>query len=376
MDLRLQNLRKSFGDRLAVDIPSLNVGAGEFFTFVGPSGCGKSTTLNLIAGLETPTTGQLWLGDRLLNDLPPHKRDIAFVFQSYALYPHRTVAENLAFPLTMAKMPREEIHRRTAEAAAALGLAPLLGKYPRQLSGGERQRVALGRAIVRKPSLFLFDEPLSNLDAPLRVQTRKELKRLHQQLGTTFLYVTHDQEEALSLSDRIAVMRSGTIQQCGPPDEIYYSPANRFVASFFGSPPMNFLEGRIQLEEGVLWVELEENRIPLSDSDSMSGVSLANGASVVVGIRPEDLRLSREITFESGAESKEAWPGRITLTELHGAQTYVELTSGAQTFTVVAPAHENFRTSETVWITLARVHLFRPQSEHPKSEQRVTTITQ
>jgi multiple sugar transport system ATP-binding protein len=370
MELRLQNLTKHFGDRLAVDIPSLNVAPGEFFTFVGPSGCGKSTTLNLIAGLETPTAGQLWAGDLLLNDLPPHKRDIAFVFQSYALYPHRTVAENLAFPLTMAKMPREEIQRRIAEAAVALGLTALLNKYPRQLSGGERQRVAVGRAIVRKPSLFLFDEPLSNLDAPLRVQTRKELKRLHRQLKTTFLYVTHDQEEALSLSDRIAVMRAGTIQQCGPPDEIYYRPANRFVASFFGSPPMNFLGGKIHLEEGSLWVDLGEKRLTLGDFESMSGASLSSGASITVGIRPEDLRISREADPASAPPLREdVWKGRVTLTELHGAQTYLELATGAQTLTVVAPAHENFRTGETVWAVPARVQLFDSETE-----RRLTTI--
>ncbi len=370
MELRLQNLKKRFGDRLAVNIPSLTVSAGEFFTFVGPSGCGKSTTLNLIAGLETPTDGELWAGDRQLNDLPPHKRDIAFVFQSYALYPHRTVAENLAFPLTMAKMPHQEIEHRIADAAAALGLTALLKKYPRQLSGGERQRVAVGRAIVRKPSLFLFDEPLSNLDAPLRVQTRKELKRLHQQLETTFLYVTHDQEEALSLSDRIAVMRSGTIQQCGPPDEIYYRPASRFVASFFGSPPMNFLEGKIRQQEGTWEIDLGENRVPLGAPESIPDAFLGNGSVVTIGIRPEDLRISRDRMQTSGAEPREEWQAQITLTELHGSQTYLELTSGVHALTAVAPAHDNFRSGETIWVTPSRVHLF-----DATSEQRLTTVT-
>ena len=197
MELRLDNLTKRFGDSLAVEIPSLTIAHGEFFTFVGPSGCGKTTTLNLIAGLEEPSGGTLTLGERVLNDLPPHRRDVAFVFQSYALYPHRTVFGNIAFPLEIAGVARTEIRRRVEEVAAMLGLTPLLGKRPSQLSGGERQRVALGRAVVRQPQLFLFDEPLSNLDAPLRAQMRKELKRLHRQLGTTFIYVTHDQEEAL-----------------------------------------------------------------------------------------------------------------------------------------------------------------------------------
>jgi len=247
MDLRLENLNKQFGGKRAVEIPSLTIRGGEFFTFVGPSGCGKSTTLNLIAGLEEPTSGTLHLGGRLLNPLPPHRRNVAFVFQSYALYPHRTVFQNLSFPLEMAHASREEIRVRVKEAATMLGLTPHLEKRPRQLSGGERQRVALGRAMVRKPELFLFDEPLSNLDGPLRAQMRKELKRLHQQLGTTFIYVTHDQDEALSLSDRVAVMQAGVIQQCGSPQELYDCPRNQFVASFFGSPPMNYLPAQLDV---------------------------------------------------------------------------------------------------------------------------------
>src|SRR5216683_1785728 len=231
MDLRLEKLTKRFGDQLAVEIPSLTIGDGEFFTFVGPSGCGKSTTLNLIAGLEQPSAGALWLGDRLLNDLPPQKRDVAFVFQSYALYPHRTVFQNLAFPLELAGLPRETIGRRVQETASLLGLTSLLDKRPRQLSGGERQRVAVGRAIVRQPKLFLFDEPLSNLDAKLRVSMRAELKKLHKQLEATMIYVTHDQVEAMSMGDRLIVLKDGLVQQIGAPLEIYDRPANQFVAS-------------------------------------------------------------------------------------------------------------------------------------------------
>ena len=217
MDLHLEQLSKRFGGTTAIEIPSLTIESGQFFTFVGPSGCGKSTLLNLIAGLDQPTTGTVRVGDRVLNDLAPRERDVSFVFQTYALYPHRTAYDNIAFPLEVAGVPRDDIDRRVKETAELLGLTDLLSRRPKQLSGGERQRVALGRAIVRKPRIFLFDEPLSNLDAPLRASMRKELKRLHAQLATTFIYVTHDQDEALSLSDQIAVLREGRVLQVAPP---------------------------------------------------------------------------------------------------------------------------------------------------------------
>ena len=353
MDLRLENLTKRFGEKLAVQIDSLTVRRGEFFSFVGPSGCGKSTTLNLIAGLEQPTTGQLWLGDRLLNELPPHKRDMAFVFQSYALYPHRTVAENVAFPLEMAKLPGKVVRERVNEAAELLGLSSLLDKYPRQLSGGERQRVAVGRAIVRQPSLFLFDEPLSNLDAPLRAQMRKELRGLHQRLGTTFLYVTHDQEEALSLSDRIAIMRQGRIQQCGDPDELYYRPANTFVASFFGMPAINLFEGTLDDDRRTLSV-LNQKRSIKTDAPI--------AGAVTVGIRPEDFMIARS----SGADW---WPARVAGIELHGSQNYLELEIGGHNLTVVTPAQEEYRVQEPLRVRPRRLHLFSRETG-----ERITTM--
>jgi multiple sugar transport system ATP-binding protein len=352
MTLRIEHLEKRFGERRAVAIDHLEIPDGEFFAFVGPSGCGKSTTLNLIAGLEEPTAGSIRLRERLLNDLPPRKRDVAFVFQSYALYPHRTVFQNLAFPLQMARVPRAQIEQRVRESAGLLGIVPLLEKRPAQLSGGERQRVALGRAMVRQPQLFLFDEPLSNLDAPLRAQTRKELKRLHRRLGTTFLYVTHDQEEALSLADRIAVMRDGRIQQCGSPRAIYDQPANRFVASFFGSPPMNFIDAAVETAGGVVELRVQERRLML-----LKGTNLPPGcASVVLGIRPEHLRIGRE--------SANSWPAQVSLVEPHGGQSYLELDMGGIKLMALASADVDYRAGQAVWIELlaSRLHLFDPQS--------------
>ena len=354
VDLVLSNLSRRFGNKQAVEIASLRIPRGEFFTFVGPSGCGKSTTLNLIAGLEEPSAGSVHLGERLLNGLPPHQRDVAFVFQNYALYPHRTVYENLAFPLEMARLPRETIRQRVEEVAATLGLTALAGKRPAQLSGGERQRVALGRAMVRQPQLFLFDEPLSNLDPPLRAQMRKELKRLHRKLGITFLYVTHDQEEALSLSDRIAVMRAGRIEQCGPPGAVYEQPANLFVASFFGSPPMNLLPaqtGPVGETSGLL---VGEQRLPLAVAKALPAVP--EGTAVTLGIRPEHVRVSREC-------SPEAWPAKVSLAEMHGAQSYVELAAAGVSLMAVVAGESGYRPGEEVWVRFTdNISLFDPNS--------------
>jgi multiple sugar transport system ATP-binding protein len=290
----------------------------------------------------------LWIGDRLLNDLPPHKRDMAFVFQSYALYPHRTVADNMAFPLQMAGMARQEIRRRVGEAAELLGLSALLDQYPRQLSGGERQRVAVGRAIVRQPSLFLFDEPLSNLDAPLRAQMRKELKQLHQRLGTTFIYVTHDQEEALSLSDRIAILRDGRIQQCGDPDELYYAPANMFVASFFGMPPINVVAGTLQ-RDGKLSVFGQLLCVSKREPDVVPAGALQ------VGIRPEDLAVR-------SSAGDGAWPARVALVEMHGSQCYMEVEVAGQSLTAVTATREAHQVNASVWVTPRRLHLFNAET--------------
>ncbi len=246
-NVRLEGVRKIYqdGGHVAVHGVDLVVADGEFVVLVGPSGCGKSTTLRMIAGLESITAGRLFIGDRLVNDVPPKDRDIAMVFQNYALYPHMTVRENLAFALQLRKLPAAEIERRVQLAASTLGLDEVLDRKPRQLSGGQRQRVAVGRAIVREPAVFLFDEPLSNLDAKLRVQTRREIAKLHRDLGATMIYVTHDQVEAMTLGDRIVVMNAGRVQQVDTPLALYDRPANRFVAGFIGSPAMNFVEGTV-----------------------------------------------------------------------------------------------------------------------------------
>src|SRR5579859_4085589 len=257
----IRNLNKFYDDFHAVKDVNLEIRDKEFVVLVGPSGCGKTTTLRMVAGLESISSGQVLIGDTVVNDLAPMDRDIAMVFQNYALYPHMSVYDNMAFGLKMRKVDRGDIRKRVQEAADILGIHDLLARKPRQLSGGQRQRVALGRAIVRHPQVFLFDEPLSNLDAKLRVQMRVELKKLHERLGTTAIYVTHDQVEAMTLGDRVVVMRDGRVQQVGDPMELYNQPANRFVAGFIGSPAMNFAGVRIAAENGSLWAKSEDLRI-------------------------------------------------------------------------------------------------------------------
>jgi multiple sugar transport system ATP-binding protein len=292
----LQSVKKTYPNGFqAVKDFNLDIKDGEFVVFVGPSGCGKSTTLRMIAGLEDVTSGSISIGGRVVNDVHPKDRDIAMVFQSYALYPHMSVYKNMAFALKLRGVPRDEIDRRVNDAARILGLAELLDRKPKQLSGGQRQRVAVGRAIVREPKAFLFDEPLSNLDAKLRVTTRGELKSLHQRLKTTTIYVTHDQEEAMTLGDRIVVMSNGLIQQCDTPLEVYRNPVNRFVAAFVGTPPMNFFEGT--LERGAAGLEFVEGssdpsgkpyRLPVPGSKA-SRVEGFVGKPIVLGLRPQML---------------------------------------------------------------------------------------
>ena len=287
----LEGVRKIYavrgGSHTAVHGISLEIADGEFVVLVGPSGCGKSTTLRMIAGLETPTDGELRIGDRIVNDVPPKDRDIAMVFQNYALYPHMTARENMVFALRLRKQPAAEIERRVSEAAAMLGIEALLPRTPRQMSGGERQRVALGRALVRHPSVFLFDEPLSNLDAKLRVQLRREIGRLHRRLSATMIYVTHDQVEAMTLGDRIVVMQAGHVQQVATPAELYERPANLFVAGFIGSPPMNLLPGRV--EDGG--VRLDGGGLVAAGASGAGRGAISGGKRVILGIRPEDLRM-------------------------------------------------------------------------------------
>jgi len=293
--VELRDVTKIFDKNIvAVDKASISIHDGEFVVLVGPSGCGKSTTLRMIAGLEDITSGEIYIGDKLVNDVPPKDRDIAMVFQNYALYPHMTVYQNMAFGLKLRKYPKPEIEKRVKEAAEILGITELLDRKPRALSGGQRQRVAVGRAIVRKPQVFLFDEPLSNLDAKLRVQMRTEISKLHNRLGTTMVYVTHDQVEAMTMGDRIVVMKDGKIQQIDTPLNLYNNPANIFVAGFIGSPAMNFIEGEIVSDDG-LWFRDEGVRFKLSD-ERAKALEKYIGQKVVFGIRPEDIHHSARDT--------------------------------------------------------------------------------
>jgi multiple sugar transport system ATP-binding protein len=283
----LKNVEKTYpGGVRAVKNFNLDIADTEFVVFVGPSGCGKSTTLRCVAGLEDITSGTIHIGERLVNDVPPKDRDIAMVFQNYALYPHMTVSENMAFGLKLRKFPRDVVRQKVQKAAKILGIEEMLDRKPKTLSGGQRQRVAVGRAIVRDPKCFLFDEPLSNLDAKLRVEMRAEIKRIHMDLKSTTIYVTHDQEEAMTLGDRVVVMKDGVIQQCGPPLEVYHQPANRFVAGFVGMPPMNFFEGTLVAENGQLWFDEGTGKIAVPDW-AKSALRSRVGRRVAMGVRPQ-----------------------------------------------------------------------------------------
>jgi multiple sugar transport system ATP-binding protein len=354
MSITLQNLTKSFGDTYVVNDLSLKIESGEFVVLLGPSGCGKTTTLRMIAGLEQPTSGEMLIQGGRVNDLPPQKRDIAMVFQSYALYPHMTVRENIAYPLRVRKRATPEIHEQVSQTAALLEIQSLLDRLPRQLSGGERQRVALARAIVRHPRAFLMDEPLSNLDARLRLQMRGELKHLQQQLATTTLYVTHDQAEAMTLGHRVAVMSQGKLQQFETPLEIYNRPANRFVAEFVGSPGMNFIDGKVDLAarafvtDGVT-MHLEERALTLLTERTASLVTL--------GLRPEDVRVSL-------MPGEASIPAKVFVTELMGSETLVIVELPRQR--LVARAAADFRAGSgiNVWINFnaTKAHFFDQQS--------------
>ncbi|HEU4767414.1 MAG TPA: ABC transporter ATP-binding protein, partial [Pyrinomonadaceae bacterium] len=308
MTVKFKNVTKAFGDTRVVDDLSLEIDRGEFVVLLGPSGCGKTTTLRMLAGLETATTGDIYIDDERINDVQTQHRDLAMVFQSYALYPHMTIAENIAYPLRVRKLDKAERTRRVSQVAAMLEIESLLDRKPRQLSGGERQRVALARAIVREPRAYLMDEPLSNLDARLRVQMRGELKRLQHQLGTTTIYVTHDQAEAMTLASRVAVMKRGRLQQFDTPLNIYNHPANRFVAEFVGSPSMNFIDGKI------------ENGVFLNDSIKTL-VQRPDTNRITLGIRPEHIQVLN-------APEDAAIPATVYVTELMGNETFVFLSVG------------------------------------------------
>jgi multiple sugar transport system ATP-binding protein len=330
--VELRSVRKAFGRHEVVHGVNVSIDDGEFVVLVGPSGCGKSTLLRLIAGLEEITAGEILIGARVVNRLPPKARDIAMVFQNYALYPHMTVLENMAFSMKLAGESKDELRRRVDQAAKILGMTEYLDRYPRQLSGGQRQRVAMGRAIVRDPQVFLFDEPLSNLDAKLRVQMRTEIKALHQRLKTTSVYVTHDQIEAMTMADKIVVMNGGNVEQIGSPLELYDDPANLFVAGFIGSPAMNFLSGRLARDGGQRLVSLADGRrLPVP------GLALGDGHPVTLGVRPEHLAIG-----EGGV------PAEVMVVEPTGADTQVYCKVADADVTVVSRERHAFRPGDVI----------------------------
>jgi multiple sugar transport system ATP-binding protein len=353
MDVRFEQVTKVFGGSVVVDHLDLSAANGELVVLLGPSGCGKTTTLRMLAGLEDATSGDIFIGDERVNDVPTRYRDIAMVFQNYALYPHMTVAENIAYPLRVRKIARVEIDRRVKQAADMLEIGGLLRRRPRELSGGERQRVALARAIIREPRVYLMDEPLSNLDAKLRVQMRGELKRLQHDLGTTTVYVTHDQAEAMTLAHRVAIMRAGRLQQFDTPMNIYNRPTNRFVAEFVGSPGMNFIEGRFDAAArrfscDALSLELGERQL-----DTLNGAE-----RVTLGIRPEHVEVS--------TTRREGWQeASVYVTELMGNETFVFLRLGGEKIIARAPADFRAEMETPVWVLfeMDKAHFFDSKTE-------------
>jgi multiple sugar transport system ATP-binding protein len=354
----MKDLNKKYDEVHAVKDVNLHIRDKEFIVLVGPSGCGKSTTLRMVAGLEEITAGEIAIGDRIVNDLPPKDRDIAMVFQNYALYPHMTVYDNMAFGLKMRKFPKHEIAKRVQEAAEILGIHDLLKRKPRQLSGGQRQRVAVGRAIVRHPQVFLFDEPLSNLDAKLRVQMRVELKRLHDRLETTAIYVTHDQVEAMTLGDRVVVMKDGWIQQVGEPLELYTKPANRFVAGFIGSPAMNFVDVTIQGDGNL---SAQGTGLRLGIPPVFNGrLGTYKGQRVTLGIRPEDLHLAA-----GGDQAPYVFDAVVDVVEPLGSEILLDVKAGPNS--IVARVDPSVRLKVHDGVRLAvnpeRMHFFDTSNE-------------
>jgi multiple sugar transport system ATP-binding protein len=352
--VQLDNVRKVYDNgQVAVHGASFEVADGELMVLVGPSGCGKSTLLRMIAGLEDITAGALSIGDRVVNEVAPKDRDIAMVFQSYALYPHMTVAENLAFGLKLRKHDKATIEKRVAAAAEILGLTPMMDKLPGQMSGGQRQRVALGRALVREPSVFLLDEPLSNLDAKLRHSVRTEIARLHRQLGTTMIYVTHDQVEAMTLGQRIVVMKDGEVQQIDTPMALYLKPANLFVATFIGSPKMNLLWGELQQrEDGLRLIVGEGIELPLRQPAMQSALQAYVGKQLTVGLRPEDMLL--------GPPGPDSLPAKVEVVEPVGNEAFLNLGCGGCDLVVRLPPYHLPAVGEQVHLGYAaeRMHFF------------------
>jgi multiple sugar transport system ATP-binding protein len=358
----LKKVRKTFGKTVAVHDVDLQVADREFVVLVGPSGCGKTTTLRMVAGLEDLSAGEIYIGSQLVNDMPPKDRDVAMVFQNYALYPYASVYENMAFALRVRKYPREEIQRRVQAAADTLGISDLLGRRPKQLSGGQRQRVAIGRAIVRDPKVFLFDEPLSNLDAKLRGQMRTEIKQIHQKVGTTILYVTHDQVEAMTLAQRIVVMNAGKIEQIGTPQDMYERPQSRFVAGFIGSPTMNFIPCRLVESGGGLAVKIERGPalpVPRSRTDRYRAYT---GREMVLGIRPEHCTENRPHEEDSGLAEFQA---RVEVVEPLGMDTMIHFKLGARQVSSLVDPYAAKDAGETMhfMMDLRKMHLLDPKTD-------------
>ena len=357
--LSLRHIYKKYpGGVTAVSDFNLEIKDKEFLIFVGPSGCGKSTTLRMIAGLEEITEGELFIDDRLVNDVAPKDRDIAMVFQNYALYPHMTVFENMAFGLKLRKTPKEEIKRRVEEAARILDIAHLLDRKPKALSGGQKQRVALGRAIVRYPKVFLLDEPLSNLDAKLRAQMRTELTKIHQRVGTTFIYVTHDQVEAMTMASRIVVMKDGIIQQVDTPQNLYNYPCNKFVAGFIGSPQMNFVNVKVEKDAAGTVLVFGDYRIPVNKPELEAYV----GKEVIMGIRPEDIHAEESFLAISDASNIEA---KVDLAEMMGSEIYLYLTCFGQKLVARVPSRTGIRAEDVAKLALDvnKIHVFDAETE-------------
>lgn len=361
--LKFVNINKIYDNKVqAVFDFNLDVRDKEFIVFVGPSGCGKSTTLRMVAGLEEITSGELYINDRLVNDIAPKDRDIAMVFQSYALYPHMTVFDNMAFGLKLRKIPKEEIEKRVNEAAAILGLEPYLNRRPKALSGGQRQRVALGRAIVRSPKVFLMDEPLSNLDAKLRVQMRSEIAKIHERVGATTIYVTHDQTEAMTMATRIVIMKDGHIQQIGSPKEVYNFPANIFVGGFIGSPAMNFLRGKYIDGKFVIEADKTQRRIELDLTDELrKNIQGFENEEIVLGIRPEDIYVDGPIAEKNKGSQCEV---ECDVVELLGHELIVYGYMNGQRIIVKTSATHDIQVHDKIMFAfdMSRAHCFDPES--------------
>lgn len=360
--VRYDHVTKQFGESVkAVNDLTLDVKDKEFLVLVGPSGCGKTTALRLLAGLEDISSGTISIADRVVNDVAPKDRDIAMVFQSYALYPHMSVYDNMAFGLKLRKMSKTDIDKRVKEAAGILGITHLLDRKPKQLSGGQRQRVAVGRAIVREPKVFLFDEPLSNLDAKLRVETRAGISKLHQRLGTTFIYVTHDQVEALTMASRIAVMKDGVLQQIGAPGDLYDHPTNMFVAGFIGSPSMNFFNATVKGSNGSMMFDTGTFQLPVP-SDAKDKLKALNSDQYVVGIRPEDIY---DPQFTAPGIDSAQVPAKVDVVEPMGSEIYLNLLSGSQPFVARVDPRSTARAGNDVGLAfnVDKLHIFDKKSE-------------